>query len=116
MFPDPRRSHGWAYCSDIAADFSDEGPGRLDERIPVAEETKEAAAEFQMEPMVAALHGGEDYELLFTVQLSAHDQVSAMEGVSVIGNITDKKGSALLVGNDGNAIQLQAQGWNAQSE
>jgi len=87
-----------------------------DDRIPLAEETKEAAAEFQLEPMVAALHGGEDYELLFTVPLSDHDKVSTMEGVSVIGNITDKKGSALLVGNDGNAIQLQAQGWNAQSE
>ena len=87
-----------------------------DERIPMAEETKEAAGEFQMEPMVAALHGGEDYELLFTVPLSDFDKVSALEGVTVIGNITDKKGSALLVGNDGNAIQLQAQGWSAQSE
>jgi len=66
--------------------------------------------------MVAALHGGEDYELLFTVPLSAHDKVIAIEGVSVIGNISDKKGSALLVGNDGNAIQLQAQGWAARSE
>lgn len=83
-----------------------------DERIPVADETAEAAKEFQMEPMVAALHGGEDYELLFTVALSDHDKVSALQSVSIIGNITDKKGSALLVGNDGNAIPLQAQGWD----
>jgi thiamine-monophosphate kinase len=83
-----------------------------DERIPVADETREAAAEFQMEALVPALHGGEDYELLFTTALSDYDKVSAIEGVSIIGNITDKKGSALLVGNDGNAIQLQAQGWN----
>lgn len=82
-----------------------------DERIPIADETKEAAAEFQLEPMVAALHGGEDYELLFTVPLSMHDKVVAIEGIRVIGNITDQEGSALLVGNDGNAIQLQAQGW-----
>ena len=87
-----------------------------DERIPMAEETKETAGEFQMEPMVAALHGGEDYELLFTVPLSDFDKVSALEGVTVIGNITDKKGSALLVGNDWNAIQLQAQGWSTESE
>lgn len=87
-----------------------------DERIPLAEETKEAAEEFQMEPMVAALHGGEDYELLFTVPLSDFDKVSAIEGVTVIGNITDNKGSALLVGNDGNAIQLRAQGWSTESE
>jgi thiamine-monophosphate kinase len=87
-----------------------------DERIPIAQETREAAAEFQMEPMVAALHGGEDYEMLFTVPLSAHDRVAAMQGISVIGNITDMKGTALLVGNDGNAIPLQAQGWTAWSE
>ena len=87
-----------------------------DERIPIAQETREAAAEFKMEPLVAALHGGEDYEMLFTIPLSAHDKVAAMQGISVIGNITDKEGSALLVGNDGNAIPLQAQGWTAWSE
>ena len=83
------------------------------DRVPVAEETASVAGEFQMEPLVAALHGGEDYELLFTVPLSAHDKVSAMGGISLIGNITDKKGHALLVTADGNAIPLQAQGWNA---
>jgi len=83
-----------------------------DDRIPVADETAEAAREFQMEPIVAALHGGEDYELLFTVPLSEHDKVAALQGVSIIGNITDKKGSALLVGSDGSAIPLQAQGWD----
>lgn len=84
-----------------------------EERIPVAEETSRVAGEFQLEPLVAALHGGEDYELLFTVPLSDFDKVSAIPGVSVIGNITDQKGKALLVGNDGSAIPLQAQGWNA---
>ncbi len=81
----------------------------------MADETKEAAEEFQMEPLVAALHGGEDYELLFTVPLSDYDKISAIEGLSVIGNMTEEGGKALLVGNDGNAILLQAQGWNAYS-
>lgn len=84
-----------------------------DERIPVADETVNVSNEFQMEPLVAALHGGEDYELLFTVPLAEFDKVSAIPGVSVIGNITDQKDRALLVGNDGNAIPLQAQGWSA---
>ncbi len=87
-----------------------------DDRIPVADETKEVAEEFQMESLVAALHGGEDYELLFTVPIADYDKVNAITGVTVIGNITDQKGKALLVGNDGNAIQLQAQGWNAYSQ
>jgi thiamine-monophosphate kinase len=86
-----------------------------DERIPLAEETSRAAGEFRLEPLVAAMHGGEDYELLFTVPLSDLDKVSAIGGISVIGNITDRKGKALLVGNDGHAIPLQAQGWNTFS-
>ena len=86
------------------------------ERIPVADETAKAAGEFQLEPLVAALHGGEDYELLFTVPLSDFEKVSAISGVSIIGNITDKKGKAFLVGNDGSAIPLQAQGWNAYTD
>jgi thiamine-monophosphate kinase len=83
------------------------------DRIPIADETRRASEEFQMEPLVAALHGGEDYELLFTVSLSEFDKVSAIPGISVIGNITDQKGAALLVGDDGSGIPLQAQGWNA---
>jgi thiamine-monophosphate kinase len=87
-----------------------------EERIPIGDDTAEAAKEFQMEPLVAALHGGEDYELLFTVPISSFDQVSAIAGVSVIGNITDQAGKALLVGNDGTGIPLQAQGWNAYTK
>jgi len=87
-----------------------------DDRIPVADETAQAAEEFQLEPLVAALHGGGEYELLFTVPISDYDKVNAISGVSVIGNITDQKGKALLVGNDGNAIPLQAQGWNAYTD
>ena len=95
---------------------SDCGVQVYEERIPVADETAKAAGEFQLEPLVAALHGGEDYELLFTVPLSDFEKVSAISGVSIIGNITDKKGKAFLVGNDGSAIPLQAQGWNAYTD
>jgi thiamine-monophosphate kinase len=84
-----------------------------DDRIPLADETTKVAEEFQLEPLVAALHGGEDYELLFTVPISDYDKVNALSGVKVIGNITDQKGKALLVSGDGNAIPLQAQGWTA---
>jgi len=87
-----------------------------DDRIPIADETAQTAEEFQMEPLVAALHGGEDYELLFTVPIADYDKVNAISGVSVIGNITDQKGKALLVSGDGNAIPLQAQGWNAYTD
>jgi thiamine-monophosphate kinase len=87
-----------------------------DDRIPISDETAKAAEEFQMEPLVAALHGGEDYELLFTIPISDYDKVNAITGIHVIGNITNQKGKALLVSGDGNAIPLQAQGWNAYTD
>ncbi|HER10232.1 MAG TPA: thiamine-phosphate kinase [Bacteroides sp.] len=84
-----------------------------DDRIPIADETRKVAGEFQMEPLVPALHGGEDYELIFTVPLSDFDRVSAIPGVHVVGNITEEKAGARLVTGEGRAIPLQAQGWNA---
>jgi thiamine-monophosphate kinase len=86
------------------------------DKIPITDATREAAEEFQMEPLIAALNGGEDYELLFTVPLSSFDQVKEVPGVNIIGNITDQKGKAILMTNDGNAITLQAQGWEAYSK
>ena len=83
------------------------------DRIPVADETRRAAEEFQMEPLVPALHGGEDYELVFTVPLSDFEKVSAIPGVSIVGNITEKKNGALLVTGEESAVPLQAQGWTA---
>ena len=86
------------------------------DKIPVREETTDVAGEFQMEPLVAALHGGEDYELLFTVPISDFEKVEKIPGISVIGNITGEKDPPVLVTNDGKAIMLQAQGWDAYGE
>lgn len=86
------------------------------DKIPISEETGTVAEEFHMEPIIAALNGGEDYELLFTVPLSAHDRVKEIEGVSIIGNITDHKGAAIMMLEEGNAVPLQAQGWNSYED
>jgi len=86
------------------------------DKIPISEETGAVAEEFQMEPLIAALNGGEDYELLFTVPLSAYDKVNEIPRVSIIGNITDHKGTAIMMLDEGNAVPLQAQGWNAYGD
>lgn len=86
------------------------------DKIPVSMEVNLAAAEFQLEPLIPALNGGEDYELLFTVPLSAHDKVKSIPGVHIIGNITDHKGTAIMMTEEGNAIKLKAQGWGAFGE
>ncbi len=83
------------------------------EKLPISMEVNLAAAEFHLEPLIPALNGGEDYELLFTVPLAEHDKVKSIPGVSIIGNVTEHKGVAIMMTEEGNAITLQAQGWQA---
>ena len=84
-----------------------------EERIPQDYQTAACAEEFNMNVTTCALNGGEDYELLFTVPLTAHEQVSATEDVRVIGAITKPETGAVLVTRDGNEFPLQAQGFKA---
>lgn len=83
-----------------------------EERLPLDYQTAVAAEEFNMNVSTCALNGGEDYELLFTVPLTANDAVSAMEDVKVIGYITNENLGKALVCRDGNEFELKAQGWN----
>ena len=83
-----------------------------EERIPIDYQTAVTAEEFNMNVYTAALNGGEDYELLFTVPLVDHERVSQIEDVKVIGHITRAELGNKLVARDGNEFDLQAQGWN----
>ena len=87
-----------------------------EERIPIDYQTAIMAEELNMNLVTAALNGGEDYELLFTVPLSKHDAVSAIPGVKVIGHMTAPSLGSYLITRDGSEIQLRAQGWNPLSE
>ena len=83
-----------------------------EERIPIDYQTAVMAEEFNMNLSTCALNGGEDYELLFTVPLSFHEQVAQVEDVRVIGNITAPDLGCALITRDGNELELKAQGWN----
>ena len=81
------------------------------ERIPIAQQTTRLSEEMHSDPVGAALHGGEDYELLFTVPLAMQEQVMRMGGIDVIGHITSEESGAFLVTPDGAEIRLRAQGF-----
>ena len=87
-----------------------------EDRIPIDYQTAAMAEQFNMNLSTAALNGGEDYELLFTVPLTVHDKVSEMKGVKVIGHITRPELGNYLVGRDGGEVELKAQGWNSLNE
>ncbi|MDD7062324.1 MAG: thiamine-phosphate kinase, partial [bacterium] len=86
-----------------------------EDRIPIDYQTAAMAEQFNMNLVTAALNGGEDYELLFTVPLTDHEKVEAMEGVHVIGHITKPELGCYLQGRDGGEVALRAQGWNSLS-
>ncbi len=87
-----------------------------EERIPIDYQTAVMAEEFNMNLSTCALNGGEDYELLFTVPLSLHEQVSQLEDVKVIGHMTAPDLGCVLITRDGNELELKAQGWNPLKE
>ena len=81
------------------------------EKIPVSEESVLAAEEFNMEALTAALNGGEDYELLFTVSINDHEKISQLKDISIIGHIVKQEKGNKIITPDGLAVELQAQGW-----
>ena len=78
-----------------------------EKNIPIDYQTAVACEEFNMNLTTAALNGGEDYELLFTVPIGDHEKVEAMEGVRQIGYITKPELGARLVTRDGGEFELR---------
>ena len=84
-----------------------------EERLHYDNQTKKMAAELNINPLVAALNGGEDYELLFTIPVSDNDKILNHPDITIIGYITDEsEGVNLMTAGAGQLIPLQAQGWN----
>ena len=87
-----------------------------EERLPLDYQTAVTAEEFNMNVSTCALNGGEDYELLFTVPLTLHEKVAALDDVRIIGHITRPDLGCALITRDGQEFSLKAQGWNAFNE
>ncbi len=84
-----------------------------EDRIPIDYQTAVMAEELNMNLVTAAMNGGEDYELLFTIPLHAHEEIKKVPGVKVIGHITAPSLGCAMVTRDGGEIPIRAQGWNA---
>lgn len=84
-----------------------------EDKIPIHPQTFDTALSFKLDPTTCALHGGEDYELLFTISPEDENKISASEQISVIGYITHEEAGCYLQTKSGNKHPLTAQGWNA---
>lgn len=84
-----------------------------EEKIPIAEDTRNAAFKFELDPTACALSGGEDYELLFTISQDQHEKLVMNEQISVIGYLTEPEKGRKIITKGGNHFDITAQGWNA---
>ncbi|MBO4871388.1 MAG: thiamine-phosphate kinase [Muribaculaceae bacterium] len=84
-----------------------------EDRIPIDYQTASMAEELNMNLVTAAMNGGEDYELLFTVPLTDHEKVAQMKTAKLIGRVTKPELGAYMVTRDDAELEIRAQGWNA---
>lgn len=89
------------------------GCNLFEEKIPIDPSTYNTAREFNLDPTVCALSGGEDYELLFTISQSDFSKIKANPDITVIGHITHIKDGVNLITKGGSSHPLKAQGWDA---
>jgi len=94
---------------------SNKGCNLYEDKIPLDPMTYETAREFNLDPTVCALSGGEDYELLFTVKQADYDKIKFKMDITIIGYITEPSAGCNLVTKTGNIHPIKAQGWNAFS-
>lgn len=88
------------------------GCNLYEEKVPLDFQTKKMAEELNINPLVAALNGGEDYELLFTIAQSDFDKIKNDPDITIIGHMTEVSEGTNLITSGGSKIPLIAQGWN----
>jgi thiamine-monophosphate kinase len=83
-----------------------------EDKIPIDELTYETAVEFNLDPVTCALNGGEDYELLFTINKSDQEKIKNHPDIHMIGYVHGRKDQNVMVTRQGNIVPLRAQGWD----
>lgn len=85
----------------------------MTDKLPIAQETLNVADELALPHFTLALNGGEDYELLFTINQNDYNKLMKVSDLSVIGFITEATSGYQLVDSENNIAPLTAQGWNS---
>ncbi len=83
----------------------------FEEKIPIDTQAYETAVEMNLDPITCALNGGEDYELLFTIQPSDYEKLKNHPDIHFIGHIHSEPNQNMMISKHGTVVGLSAQGW-----
>ena len=79
----------------------------------MSDESIEQASKFNLDPTICALNGGEDYELLFTINPNDAEKIAQNNNISIIGKIVPKQNGTFIKTKNDNLFKLKAQGWDS---
>ena len=83
-----------------------------EDKIPIDNQTYETAVEFNLDPVTCALNGGEDYELLFTIDKDDQEKLKKHPDIHMIGYVHERQSENVMITKQGNVVPLKAQGWD----
>lgn len=92
---------------------SNVGCAIYEDKLPIDYQAAALAEEMNLNIVTCCLNGGEDYELLFTCDIKDYEKIVPLEDVYIVGHITKPEYGTLLIGRNGEELELQAQGWQA---
>lgn len=90
---------------------SEVGMKVYEDKLPIDQQTYDTAIEFNLPPTTAAMNGGEDYELLFTLSQADYEKIKNSLDITIIGYTTSKHEGVELITKSGNVVPIEAQGW-----
>lgn len=83
----------------------------FEEKLPMTELTFVTLKDLDIVHTVAALNGGDDYELMFTIKQSDFEKIKKVDNVSIIGYIKEESAGCHIVTGDNHHVELRAQGF-----
>lgn len=85
----------------------------FEDKLPIDPQTINACEDFKLNPSIAALNGGEDYELLFSISMKDYEKIKSQYYFSVIGYMTSLEEGSKIITKEGKLVSIIAQGWDA---
>ena len=89
------------------------GANIFEEKIPLDPTVISVCEEFNIDSTMVALSGGEDYELLFTIDQKDYDKIKGNPNLTVIGHMTEENEGMHLITRANQKIPIQSRGWNS---